>query len=50
MKKNDNPMHPTQRFADAPRCAAKAKTTGNRCKAPARRGWKVCRMHGAGGG
>tara|TARA_R100000935_G_scaffold58751_1_gene97525 strand:+ start:1232 stop:1480 length:249 start_codon:yes stop_codon:yes gene_type:complete len=35
---------------DAPRCHAKAKTTGNRCKAPACRGWTVCRMHGARGG
>ncbi len=34
----------------APRCSAKSKRTGNRCKAPAKRGWQVCRMHGAGGG
>lgn len=47
MESNGNPMHKAH---SAPRCHAKAKTTGNRCKAPARRGWKVCRMHGAGGG
>jgi len=38
------------RLANAERCCATAKTTGNRCNAPARRGWQVCRMHGAGGG
>lgn len=34
----------------APRCTAKAKTTGCRCKGPAVKGWRVCRMHGAKGG
>lgn len=34
----------------APRCNAKSKRTGKACRAPAVRGWKVCRMHGAGGG
>ncbi|MBI1173294.1 hypothetical protein GC209_18050 [bacterium] len=43
-------MHPAQRLQDAPRCHAKAKSTGQRCKAPAVNGWAVCRMHGAGGG
>jgi hypothetical protein len=47
METNANPMHKAH---NAPRCHAKAKTTGNRCKAPAKRGWQVCRMHGAGGG
>ena len=32
------------------RCHAKSKSTEQRCKAPAVRGWKVCRCHGAGGG
>lgn len=50
MESNGNPMHPAQRLQDAPRCHAKAKATGTRCKAPAVRGWAVCRMHGAGGG
>ena len=34
----------------APRCTAKSKRTGERCKAPAVNGWAVCRVHGAGGG
>jgi hypothetical protein len=34
----------------APRCAARSKRTGQPCRAPAVRGWKVCRMHGACGG
>jgi hypothetical protein len=37
-------------FQKAPRCTAKSKRTGQRCKAPAVRGWKVCRFHGARGG
>jgi hypothetical protein len=49
METTANPM---QKAHSAPRChaKAKAKTTGNRCKSPAVRGWHVCRMHGAGGG
>ena len=47
MESDANPM---QTAHSAPRCHAKAKTTGLPCKAPAVRGWKVCRMHGAGGG
>ena len=47
---NDNPMHPTARLRNAPRCRAKSKATGSQCMAPAVRGWRVCRMHGAGGG
>lgn len=39
-----------QKAHSALRCHATAKTTGSRCKAPAKRGWQVCRMHGAGGG
>ena len=38
------PMH------QAPRCTARSKRTGQPCRAPAVRGWRVCRMHGAGGG
>ncbi|WP_274609280.1 hypothetical protein [Mesorhizobium sp. L-8-3] len=34
----------------APRCTAKSKRSGFQCKAPAVRGKKVCRMHGARGG
>lgn len=42
-----NPMHKAHA---APRCGAKSKRTGLPCNAPAVRGWRVCRMHGAGGG
>ena len=34
----------------SPRCSARSKRTGQRCRAPAVRGWSVCRVHGAGGG
>lgn len=47
MKSNDNPMDPTQRLRDAPRCSATAKSTGQRCHCPSKR---VGRLHGAGGG
>lgn len=35
---------------NATRCTAKSKRTGESCRAPAVRGWAVCRMHGAKGG
>jgi uncharacterized protein YjcR len=34
----------------ASRCRAKSKRSGLKCRAPAVRGYSVCRMHGAGGG
>ncbi len=37
-------------FLAAPRCTAMSKRTGQRCRAPAVRGWRVCRFHGARGG
>lgn len=37
-------------FQKAPRCCATSKRTGERCKAPAVRGWTICRFHGARGG
>jgi hypothetical protein len=37
-------------FDNAPRCTATSKRTGQRCNAPAVRGWNVCRFHGARGG
>ena len=45
-----NPMSPVDRLRAAPRCHAMAKSTGERCKCPAVRGWQVCRLHGARGG
>lgn len=55
MKGDDNPMDPDWQTAlaaaeAAPRCRAHAKRTGEPCRAPALTGWRVCRMHGAGGG
>ena len=44
LMQNKLPMH------EAPRCHAKSKRSGLRCRAPAVRGAEVCRMHGAGGG
>ena len=34
----------------SPRCTARSKRTGERCRAPAVTGWSVCRFHGARGG
>ena len=48
MKKSD--ANPMQRAHDAPRCAARSKRSRLLCKNPAVKGWRVCRMHGAGGG
>jgi hypothetical protein len=48
------PMRPSRfdvsRLNAAPRCGAKTKRSGERCRGPAIRGKRVCRMHGAGGG
>ncbi len=44
---DDDPMHAAN---CAPRCLAKSKRSGRRCRAPAVTGWAVCRMHGARGG
>jgi hypothetical protein len=44
------PMHLIHLMQQAPRCHAHSKRTGAACRAPAVRGWKVCRMHGARGG
>jgi hypothetical protein len=50
MKSDANPIDPTQRLRDAPRCTATAKSTRQRCRCPSKHGWTVCRLHGAGGG
>jgi len=44
MEMSINPMHKAHA---APRCRAKSKRTGKPCRAPAVRGYRVCRMHGA---
>jgi hypothetical protein len=38
--------NPSAMNPDAVRCAAKSKRTGKRCKNPAVRGKRVCRLHG----
>ena len=43
-------MNSTRPMHQSPRCSARSKRTGERCRAPAVRGWRVCRFHGAGGG
>lgn len=48
MQKHD--ANPMQSAHAAPRCCARSKRTGQPCRAPAVRGWRVCRMHGARGG
>lgn len=47
MKATKDPLHAANQ---APRCTATSKRTGLPCKAPAVKGWSVCRMHGARGG
>lgn len=37
----------SESLANAPRCQAKAKRTGERCQAPAIRGRRTCRVHGS---
>jgi hypothetical protein len=49
-EKRTNLMKREYSFQKAPRCSATSKRTRERCKAPAVRGWTVCRFHGARGG
>jgi hypothetical protein len=42
-------MNRTYSFQKALGCSATSKRTRERCKAPAVRGWTVCRFHGARG-
>ena len=49
-RKKDMIIDPMQSAHAAPGCGAKSKRTGKPCPAPAGRGCRVCRMHGAGGG
>ena len=46
----DNPIDRLAAARIATRCTATAKRTGLNCKAPAVKGWAVCRCHGARGG
>jgi hypothetical protein len=46
----ENDANPMSAANSAPRCTARSKRTGQRCRGPAVRGWAVCRFHGAGGG
>lgn len=50
MKTADDPMYRRFSFENCPRCSARSKRSGEPCKAPAVRGWTVCRFHGARGG
>ena len=55
MKGDANPMSPSwqaglEAAAEARRCSAHSKRTGEPCLAAAVTGWGVCRHHGAGGG
>src|SRR3954471_5680409 len=47
VKASINPMHLVSLMNRAPRCHARSKRSGRRCRAPAVRGAEVCRMHGA---
>ena len=47
MNDDDNPMRSVHL---AMRCTAHSKRTGEPCSGPAVTGWRVCRLHGAGGG
>ena len=55
MKKNEEQPHETWILKNGnkpldlrtlPRCRAKAKSSGNRCKNPAMKGKRVCYLHG----
>lgn len=49
-KMTDNPIPAPLPFQESPRCTARSKRTLKPCGQPAVNGWKVCRLHGAGGG
>ena len=50
MKTRANLMNLVELMNRAPRCSARSKRSGCRCRAPAVRSWTVCRFHGARGG
>jgi hypothetical protein len=45
-----NPMNLIDKMNASPRCGATSKRSGEKCRAPAVTGWRVCRFHGARGG
>jgi hypothetical protein len=49
-KTRDDLMKAVYPFQKSPRCSATSKRTRKPCKAPAVKGWTVCRFHGARGG
>jgi hypothetical protein len=49
-KPGDDPMNSPLPMHLSLRCHAQSERTKERCRAPAVRGWEVCRFHGAGGG
>jgi len=50
MKSRANLMYLVECMNRAPRCSAMSKRSRCRCRAPAVKGWHVCRFHGARGG
>lgn len=50
MKSDANPLDLLDLANAAPRCTAHSRRTAKPCHAPAVTGWRVCRVHGAGGG
>jgi hypothetical protein len=49
-KTESNLMNLVERMNAAPRCSATSKRSRLKYRAPAVRGWTVCRFHGARGG
>jgi hypothetical protein len=43
-------MNAVYPFQKSPRCSATSKRSRKPCMAPAVKGWRVCRFHGARGG
>lgn len=50
MKAKGNLLNLVDLMNAAPRCSATSKRSRQPCRAPAVKGWNVCRCHGARGG
>jgi hypothetical protein len=50
LKKRNHPHEAAVRVSEGSSLDGNVKMTKERCKAPAVRGWTVCRVHGARGG